>query len=583
MIIWFQRNFAKHNKWILMAFLVVLLLSFIVGIGAVPRGSLTAQRETKKMFLGVDLSNAEEMQAMARAVEFTYDRLYGQQIEDQRQLGLLLDQRVALKYLAGQWQIPDPTPQQIEDYVRTLPAFRGADGKFSNDSYVLFRDEVQASGKDQSNEAASILAEDCRLDRVRQILGGPGYRLPGDVQTVLMQIQNSQDTFKYDLEAATLDLAKFEPKIETDPAKLQPELQKLFDSDPSKFQQPALAQLSYVKFPAATVPEATAEQLHDYATAHKDKYPGIATGTMSDQDWAKVATDWRADQKDAAVTAAKTAAMTYAQELLKLQTSLGKPDFAALLTKYNLTMQSLPLLTQGQPAPADSPIADDVLQQVAFNLNAQQYFYPVPMTDGAAAVVFLVQSTPARPSTFVEAKDAVLKAYTAQEKAKQVSARGDEMSAAIAKDLAAGKTFREAAQAQNLTVKDYADVSDAGLRDAAMEVMSSTSKDATPTTPTSPLAAMGRDLLGALANPDANGVPFLLTLHPGEVSKMVLGADTGVIFHVTKREPAQIEVDAPEVKQLQDYLTQQEAAFDAGLSLTRLLQANAPATKPAGS
>jgi hypothetical protein len=582
MITWFQRTFAKHNKWLLMGILGVLLLSFIVGIGAVPRGSLAATHQNKQLFLGVDITNAEQMQEMARAVEFTYDRLYGQRIDTQQQLGLLLDQRVALKYLADQWQIPDPTPKQIEDYVRTLSAFRSPDGTFSTELYTIFHDEVQASPPAERDEDAAVLAEDCRLDRVRQILGGPGYSLPGNAQTLLLQIQNSQDNFNYSLEAATMDLTKFEPKIESDQAKLLPELQKLFDSDPGKFPQPAQAQLSYVKFPAAKIAAPTADELHDYATKHKDDYPGITTGTLTQDDWAKVNTAWSAEQKDAAETAAKTATMDCARELYSLQTSVDKPEFAAFLKKYNLTLRPLPMMTQGQPAPADSPIPDDTLQQVAFNLNAQQFFTPVPLPDGAG-IIFLIQSTPARPSTFDEAKVAVLKAYTEQEKAKQYNAHGEEVSAAITKDMAAGKSFHDAALAQQLVVKDYADVSDPGLRDAAEQILSPDSKD---TTPTSPLAAMGRDLLAALGSPDANGVPFLLTLHLGEVSKMMMGADTGVIFHVTQREPAKIEVDSPAVKQLREFMTSQQSAYDAGLSLTRLLQAAQAAqaaTKPAGS
>jgi len=579
MITWFQRAFGKHNKWILMAFLVVLFLSFIVSIGAVPRGSMTAQRKTQQLFLGVDLNDADAVQAVARAVSFTYERLYSQRVETAEQLDKLVTQQIALKYYADQWQIPESTPQQIEDFVKTLPAFRTPDGVFSPSLYTLFRDEVQASPPDQRDETARILASASRLDHVRRILSGPGYFLPGNAQTALLQIQNSQDNFKFNLEAATMDFAKFEPKIETDETKLNAELQKLFASDPTKFPQPAQAQLSYVKFPAATVPEPSADQLHTYAAAHKDVYPGIASGNLTEKDWTAVADAWRTDQKTAAATAAKTAAMNFARELYNLKTSPDKPEFAALLKKYNLSPVTMPLVTQGQPGPADSPIPDEVLQEIIAGLSPTQYFAPVPLQDGAG-VVFLLHGTPARASTFAEARTAVLKAYTEQDKMKQFTAHGEEVKAAVTKEMAAGKTFREAAVAQNLSVKDYADVSDAGLRDAAMEILNPSAKDAAPTTP---LAAMGRDLLGSLENPDANGVPLLLTLHSGEVSKMLIAADSGILVHVTKRDPAQIEIDSPEVKKLQTFMKDQEGAYDARDIINRLLQAAQPPPKPAGS
>lgn len=376
-----------------------------------------------------------------------------------------------------------------------------------------------------------------------------------------------------------MDFAKFEPKIETDETKLNAELQKLFASDPTKFPQPAQAQLSYVKFPAATVPEPSADQLHTYAAAHKDVYPGIASGNLTEKDWTAVADAWRTDQKTAAATAAKTAAMNFARELYNLKTSPDKPEFAALLKKYNLSPVTMPLVTQGQPGPADSPIPDEVLQEIIAGLSPTQYFAPVPLQDGAG-VVFLLHGTPARASTFAEARTAVLKAYTEQDKMKQFTAHGEEVKAAVTKEMAAGKTFREAAVAQNLSVKDYADVSDAGLRDAAMEILNPSAKDAAPTTP---LAAMGRDLLGSLENPDANGVPLLLTLHSGEVSKMLIAADSGILVHVTKRDPAQIEIDSPEVKKLQTFMKDQEGAYDARDIINRLLQAAQPPPKPAGS
>jgi hypothetical protein len=274
--------------------------------------------------------------------------------------------------------------------------------------------------------------------------------------------------------------------------------------------------------------------------------------------------------------------MNFARELYNLKTAPDKPEFSALLKKYALAPVTLPLVTQGQPAPADSPIPDDVLQQVISGLNATQYFAPVPLQDGAG-VIFLIHGTPARASTFAEAKAEVLKAYTEQEKAKQFSAHGEEVKAAVTKDMAAGKSFREAALAQNLTVKEYNDVSDAGLRDAAMEILNPSTKDAAPTTPTTPLAAMGRDLLGSLDNPDANGVPLLLTLRPGEVSKMLIAAESGILVHVTKRDPAQIEMDSPDVKKLQDFMKEQEGAYDARDAINRLLQAAQPPPKPAGS
>jgi hypothetical protein len=120
------------------------------------------------------------------------------------------------------------------------------------------------------------------------------------------------------------------------------------------------------------------------------------------------------------------------------------------------------------------------------------------------------------------------------------------------------------------------------LRDAAMEIFNpAVDKDAPPT---APLASLGRDIIGILANPDPNsGVSFLLKLHPGDVSKMQLGADSGVIFHAIKRDPAQIDPSAPETKLIQTSVTLREADSNAGATIARMLQAAEAALKPAGS
>ncbi len=576
MITWFQRAFGKHNKWILMAFLVVLLVSFIISIGAVPRAALTGNRQTKNLFLGIDLNSQADMTHMERAVVFA-TQMSGGQIQNDQQLLLLRDQRIALKYTADQWHIPESTPKQVDDYMRALPYFRDADGNFSTERVVAFRDKLQVMPVDQRNEIIALLNENCRLDRAQQLIGGPGYRIPGVVVPTLMQIANAQDNFKYDLEAATFDRAKFEAKVDESEPALTTALTKLFEATPNRFQRPPQANLALVKFPSAPAPNPTVESLRTYLDKHKDKFPEI-TATPTPDDWNKVNEAWVAEQKDNALADAKTSAMKFAREVSDLNAALNTPAFAALLKKYNKAVLPLPTLTQGTPAPADSPVKDDDLQNVGFNLNPQNPMAPVPLPDGAG-ILFFVSGTPPRASTFAEARDDVLKAYREQEKARQFNARADELSAAITKAMADGKSFRVAAEAQELTVRSFSGVSDEELGNAAMEAFN----PARDTPAVSPLASMGNDLIAALTEPDANHVPFLLTLQPGAVSKMVPGKDVGVIFHVVKREPAEIVVDTPEMRLRLDAVARQESIYSTAFSLQRLLQTSMAALKPNGS
>ncbi len=272
--------------------------------------------------------------------------------------------------------------------------------------------------------------------------------------------------------------------------------------------------------------------------------------------------------------------MKFAKEAADLNLLPGSPAFDVLVEKIPKTLQPLPTLTQGTPAPANSPVASDDLLEVAFNLGPQNPMSPIPTTDGAG-ILFFVKGQPARASTFAEAREDVLKAYREQEKSRLISVHGDELNAAITKAMTDGKTFREAAEAQGLTVKNYTGVTDADLGAAAMVAFNpAADKD---TAPANALAAMGNDLIAALTEPDANHVPLLLTLQPGSVSKMLFGKDVGVVFHVLKRAPAEIAADSPEFKMRLDGIARQESNFAAIAYLKRVLIAAQATLKPSGS
>ncbi len=573
MITWFQKTFGKHYKWALIAALGILCLSTIVGIGAVPRGSMTAQPDTKKMYLGIDLNDQQATQNVVNAVKFTNQSLSDNPASSEQELQLLVDERLALMQLADQWQIPEATPKQVEDYLRGLSVFHDADGNFSPLAYSTFRDSIKAAEPGQRDLAVSTINENCRLERVRQILGGPGYVLP-----FLAQATAGLDKLKLNLDAATLDFAKFEPAMGDVKDEV---LQPIFEKTPDSFKKPAQARLSFVKFTAAAVGDPTPAQLHDYAIAHKEAFPNIQPDKLSDKDKTAVTEAWRGEQKTLAEKAAADTAMKFARELFDLKLARSTPEFAALLKKYDLTLQSLPLLEQGKPAPAASPVPDDILQQTAFSeLTADQPFAPIQLADGAA-VLFLDEAIPARAQTFAEAKDAVKAAYVEQLKVAQFTAHGQAARDAIVKAMGEGKNFTDAATAQGLTVKNYPDVSYESIQDTVMG-MSIDSSDKSTTA--GPLAAMGRNVLTALASPTVNqGPPLLMALQPNVVSPLVPANDVGVIFYVESRVIPPVAADSPEIKRANSAFKANESSRGAMLYLQRVIQSAQDSLKQAES
>jgi len=573
MITWFQRVFGKHFKWVLLAFLVVLLFSFIVGIGAVPRLNVQGPRTQSQMFLGVDVDDREQMQDLANNIRFASLNLYQKQISSDQELNQLVTQRIVLMHLADEWHIPDPSPKQMEDYLRSARGFRDANDQFSNALYQKFKDWVEDHTTAEREHITAWLKEDCRLDRVSAILSGPGYVMPE-----LAEYQVAVGQAKSDLEVGTLDYKKFEPKIELSGDKLTAALQDLFNKNPARFQRPGEANLSYVKFASAPVADPTPAQLHDYATQHKEMFPGVDPEKLSDKDKTALTDAWRAEQKQKALTDAADRTMTYARELYPLKAPPGSPAFDKLLQKYNVTLQTLPAITQGKAVPADSPIPNDDLQEIAFAPNNDRPFTPVRLTDGAA-VVFIGQTTPARDSLFAEARDDVLKAYTDTEKARQFTDHCNTVHDAIVKAIASGKTFAEAAKAEGVDVKNYPAITYDDIQNTLM-TMSFDPNDKS--TPTGPLAAMGRDVLTILANPNSSGTPFLTMLHAGEVSPIQLQGDVGAIFYVNKRETAPVAADSPEVQHVQLALKEQEAELSSLFVINQLAQDAMKTLKPAG-
>ncbi len=563
MITWFQRVFGKHFKWVLVAFLGVLFVSFIVSIGAVPRLSMQGNGQGKaNMFLGVNLNDQQEMTNLSNAVQYTYRTLYGLQISSQQELVQLITYRIVTMHLADTWHLPEANAQQMEDFLKSLRAFRNPDGHFSAELYQKYRDSVETSP--QRDAITALLKEECRLERVRNILGGPGYVLP-----FLPEIQIALSKVKTDLDVATLDYKSFTPKIELTGDALTTALKAIYDKDPTRFPVPAQANLAFVKFPFAAAPAPTAAQLQDFAKQHKDQLPNINPDSLSDKDKTTVTEAWRKDQS-------RIQTMKFARELYDVQTQLGSqpakldtPAVVTLLKKYNLTPQKLPTITVGTPVPADSPVPDEIAQEAAMALSPQQPTRPALLPD-ATAVLFYIDSIPSRASTFADVRGEVLKAYTDLEKQRQFTELCNTQRDAIAKDVAGGKTFEAAAQAHGFTVKNYPAVTLDDIEKTLNEMpFSDTEKS---DTPPGPLAAMGRDVLTALYSSGNSTIPMIMALHTGETSPVLGQNNTGVIFRVIKRDVTTVAADSPEVKKMSQSMTDRDTLIASMTVLGQLTQ-----------
>jgi len=75
---------------------------------------------------------------------------------------------------------------------------------------------------------------------------------------------------------------------------------------------------------------------------------------------------------------------------------------------------------------------------------------------------------------------------------------------------------------------------------------------------------------------------LLLTLKPGDVSKLTPGAKQAAMFHVIKISPGEIATDSTETKALEHRAELVESSASAGYVINKLLTAASAAAKGTG-
>jgi hypothetical protein len=329
-------------------------------------------------------------------------------------------------------------------------------------------------------------------------------------------------------------LAKFTPKLNPTDA----ELLALYNRDATKFALPAQVHLSYARFSApASTAVPTAAELKDFVAADPKDFPDAKPDSLDAKTTAAATAAW---QKAQSAQEAGLLAQNFVKALYDNGITRGTPAFDTLMQKAGVTISPLPAVVADQPVAADSPLPNEILQQAAQSLNAQRYYSdPVRLPDGAA-VIFYEGATPASTPTFAQARDAVLAAYTDIEKAKQFEAHGKELQQQLVKAVAGGQSFKDAATALGLTVKNFAAVNF-----------------------TDPPADLSYPVLAALAQPDAAGVPLILTLKPGAISPLLPTDDGATLVNLVQRNTPKLAPDSPDTLKSMKAMQVQEGELSA--------------------
>src|SRR5688572_19446690 len=142
MISWIQRYFQHHFKVIFAVLLAVIIISFVFTIGAAPGIGQADRQMVDRPFFGYNLSLQSDQVKLGREAELSFSLNPRYEFQDLQNYAL---HRAATLHLADQWHIPHPTPSEITERIKTLPAFAGADRQFDPQVYQRFGDSLKTN------------------------------------------------------------------------------------------------------------------------------------------------------------------------------------------------------------------------------------------------------------------------------------------------------------------------------------------------------------------------------------------------------------------------------------------------------
>lgn len=463
MISWIQNTFQKHTKLVMFFLLVAVTIPFVFTIGAAPGIGRAEAKTLQQDFFGHNLGNQEQARRIFRDGNISA-QLRGAYQASGPQLQQFALNRIAGLALADQLGLPAPTEKAVSTYIATLPIFKNEQGQFDQQRYQQFADSLKTSTDLTTADANRVLRDDTRLEALSRVLTGPGYVLPADVAE---QLKRTDTTWS--VSVASLDYTKFSPAIDSPEAALQ----KYYDDNSFRYEVPARPRLSFIEFKHADyVPPVnpTEAEARAYYAANAARFPAPADAQQKDpgtpafslgqnattpsDNFPKVRDQVEAAMKlDAARRASSKVANDFTVALFERRAAANSAELAAFLAAQRRTAQPLAPFTFDAP-PADRPWLANYAEQIS-RLGADRYFSdPLPTPDGYLVLLWNETLAAYKP-LFNEVREKVAADYRESEKRRRFSEHGRAIRERLHSAVQSGKSFAEAAKAENLEAKSY--------------------------------------------------------------------------------------------------------------------------------
>jgi peptidyl-prolyl cis-trans isomerase D len=404
-----------------------------------------------------------------------------------------------------------PGEQEISDYIRSLRAFAGPDGKFDETNYRNFIEKGIGRLGMTETDLRELASDALASQKINSIIGA-GLGVNRDISAKNMAFENQRVSGSL----ARLEIDPFQASIEP----TDEDIKAFWENIQDAFSTAPLRKFTYI----IATPDMPADE--DEAEAPVTLLEAAASDEQKQA----------AEAKKAADKAKKAAEL--AEQRRKIQNELdAKVDeftyqleeqkgagFEELAKENGWEVKTTELFAQSSPpdelavnlraSSRGGKAVDELFRIVLTSDPVSKLSQPIAIGENQWLVARLDGEEQSRPKTFEEAKDEARAQYIAEKATEAMKAAADEAVAKIKEAMAAGKSFADAAK-------------EAGLNE------------------THEFSKVTADYRADTANEPRNLFEATRNVDPGSLAEVIMEADRAFIIHVAAREvEKQADADA---------------------------------------
>jgi len=442
MISWLQKVLQKHYKWLFSIMLIIIIIAFVFTIGGSPGIGHSQVSSKKQIFYGINLNNQEQVQKLFRNANISSILNTGQSITNKQMAENLALTRPPLLFLAKKLEIIHPNEFELTEYIKTRPLFKNAEGDFDPQKYKEFINQVKKDANLSEHLVREVLTEDEQMDKVSNLLGGPGYALPFESQFL-----SSRQKTIWSVDVASLDVQELSTNLNVSDEKLE----EHYANNKLNFTTPPTVEIAYALFPTekflSQVPSPSDDELKEFQqTDFKDEEKDKTFEEIKPKILA-------AYKKNQAERLAAESANNLQIELHTNNVPYNSEEFKNLLKKYNLTLTHIPPFPV-KSTPKGTPVPQQLLRE-ASKLNINNYYSDVATSDKGAFMLFFKAEHPPTVPPFEEIKKDLMDHFVAQESHKLLESKAKILDKTLASAVKADKSFKKVAKEEGLKVTSF--------------------------------------------------------------------------------------------------------------------------------